>query len=127
MTQIKGTINYTLDIDPKGEEHGLIYENKMENDIAGIMIAAQVLTVQLGQWKEYKKQEKADKKKASHNIATIATGLRAIKPLMHSLLNTYDEFKEYQENAAKEQIEMLTNMGVLPKEESEEDVRDMNF
>lgn len=117
LTIIEGTINYKLEIDPEGQKHGLSYENKFENDIAGVMIACQVLTVQLQQWKTYKKEKGADTKKAGSNIANIASGLRSIKPLMHSLLDTYDEFKEYQDMMAKAKLEELQASKVEPKED----------
>jgi len=98
MIEVKGSMNYTLEIDPSGEKHGMSYDNKIENDIAALMVASQVLTVQLGQWKDFKKKcdSSADKKKAGSNIALIADALRGIKPLMHALLNTYEDYKKHQ-------------------------------
>lgn len=120
MTTITKSLNYTLEIDPTGEKHGISYENSIESDIASLMIAAQVLTVQLGQWKEYKKAAAGEgKKKASKNISDVAAALRGIKPLMNALLNSYDEYMAYQAQMEAEKKEMLQQNGMIPKEENE--------
>lgn len=118
MTHISGNINYELDIDPTGEKHGLSYDNKMENDIVGLMIAAQVLTVHLGQWKEHKaKLSGIDKKKVGAIIHSIGEALRGVKPLMTELLNSYDGYIAYQHSVSLKQAAFNQEQGVSPKEE----------
>jgi len=97
MTEVKGTMNYVLQIDPSGEKHGMSYDNNMQNDIACLMVAAQVMTIHLQAQKDYKKNSKnpSDRKAIAKNISLIADGLRGLKPLMNSLLNTYDDYQEY--------------------------------
>ena len=97
MTEVKGTMNYTLRIDPTEEgNHGISFDSSIENDIAALMVAAQALTVQSGQWKEFKKKctSSEDKKKAGANIALMGDALRGIKPLTTALCNTYEGFKK---------------------------------
>lgn len=119
MTKITGIINYTLEIDPTDEQHKLSYDNKFENDIVALMMSSQVLTIQLGQWKEYKKIETDSKKKkyAGKRIADCASALRAIKPLMLDLLNTYDDFVAHQAQIAAEKLNEFVQQGVEPKAE----------
>ena len=97
MTTVEGKMNYVLEIDPTGEKHGLKYDNNMENDIACLMVAAQVLNIHLNAQHEFKKQVKApsDKKNIAKNISILANALRGVKPVMHSLLNSYDSYKEH--------------------------------
>ncbi len=116
MSEIKGSINYTLTIDPTGQQHGLSYDNKLENDIVGLMVASQVLTVQLGQWKEYKKKEGIDKKKVGSNIALIAGALRSIRPIMLALLDSYDDYVAHQEDMSSKETEILKQPGLIPNE-----------
>ncbi len=116
MSEIKGSINYTLTIDPTGQQHGLSYDNKLENDIVGLMVASQVLTVQLGQWKEYKKKEGIDKKKVGSNIALIAGALRSIRPIMLALLDSYDDYVAHQEDMSSKETEILKQQGLIPNE-----------
>lgn len=97
MIEVKGSMNYTLLIDNSGEEnHGMTYDNSIENDIVSLMVASQALTVQLGQWKEYKKKctKPQDKKAAGSNIALLAAAIRGVKPLTNALLNTYEDYKK---------------------------------
>ena len=118
MTTITKSLNYTLEIDPTGEKHSISYENSIENDIASLMVSAQVLTVQLGQWKEYKKSAKGeDKKKASKNISEVAAALRGIKPLMNALLNTYDDYMAHQAFEEAQKKTALQESGLLPNED----------
>lgn len=117
MSEIKGTINYTLTIDPTGEQHGLSYDNKLENDIVGLMVASQVLTVQLGQWKEYKKQSGIDKKKVGSNIALIGGALRSIRPIMLAILDSYDYYIAHQEDLSSKEVELLKQQGLIPNTE----------
>ncbi|MFA7289600.1 MAG: hypothetical protein WC055_12055 [Melioribacteraceae bacterium] len=117
MKQITGKIDYVLEIDPNGDKHGLSYSNSIESDIVGLMISAQVLTVQLGQWKEHKKGLQGEhKKKVGAIISTIADALRGIKPLMTELLDSYDDFIAHQNQLAQMESEVLTDMNILPKE-----------
>jgi len=117
MKIITGSINYTLEIDPTGDKHSLSYDNKMENDIAALMISAQTLTVQLGQWKEYQKKVSGpDKKKVGANISQIADALRGVKPLMNALLDNYEGYIAYQNEMAAKQADFNVEQGVTPKD-----------
>jgi|SRR6185369_5091886 len=118
MKIITGSINYTLEIDPSGQKHSLSYDNKMENDIAALMISAQTLTVQLGQWKKMKAEMSGpDKNKVGANISLIADALRGIKPLMNALLDTYEDYIAYQHEIAAKQADFNVEQGITPKGE----------
>lgn len=97
MIEVKGSMNYTIRIDPSGENnHGISFDSNIENDIAALMIAAQALTIQSGQWKKFKKDCKSttDKKAAGSNISLLADAIRGVKHLTIALCNTYEGFKK---------------------------------
>jgi len=96
--EVKGTINYTLTIDPKGEDHSISYEDSIENGIAALMMATHTLGTQLEHQKEYKKKasSKVNKDAIGANINKISAAIRGVQVLQQAILNNYLEFKEHQ-------------------------------
>lgn len=122
MSEITGTIDYVLNIDPTGQKHTLDVPNTIEGDIVALMMAATTLTHKLHQQKELKKTLSGPNKRAvSENIANISAALRGLKPVMDSLCDAYYPYKQHQEELLNQQkAEDLTEQGILPKQDSEE-------
>lgn len=92
----EGQIDYTLTINDKGE-HGISYKTNLENDIAGLMIAAQVLEHNLVALREGKEGASGHMKKAlGKQISKMSVTLADLTILAKSLCDSYEHYKSLQ-------------------------------
>jgi len=99
MVNVEGKMQYKLSVDTEKESYSINYESTIENEIASLMVATQVLGVQLNNQKEFKKtaKGKANKDAVGSNIAKISSGIAGINSFLNALLNNYEDYKKFAE------------------------------
>lgn len=108
MVNVEGQMKYKLGIDTEKENYSINYESTIENEIASLMVATQVLGVQLNNQKEYKKTAvgKKNKDAVGSNIAKISSGIAGINSFLNALLNNYEDYKKFAEEQKKASAEI---------------------
>lgn len=84
------SIKYTLSInEPEG--HGILYQQSLDNDIAGLMIGLQVLETNLASLKNLKKEVKgAERKAVSSQISVMSRTISTLNMLVMQLCDSYE-------------------------------------
>lgn len=117
----KGTIEFELLInEPEGS--GAIYQSNIDNDIAAMLITANVLQSKIDAAKQAKKEteRKGMKDLIGKEIHLMSKGLAAINILANSLCAQYDQYVSYMENQraleVQNEITLAKETGEIPKE-----------
>ncbi len=97
------TIECELSVnEPEG--HGIRYKNNLENNIAGLMIGAQVLETNLASLKSVKKEASgAEKKAISYQISKVSKVIQGINELTMQVLDSYELLKASADLAEKKE------------------------
>lgn len=92
--KIQGNIDYEMLVnEPSG--NGIAYQSTVDNDLAGLMIAAQTVENNLNLLKDYKKEVKGkDKVLVAKNISEMSVLLSSLNKLTYSLFEHYEHFKK---------------------------------
>lgn len=123
MTNIKGTIDYEITKDEKGN-WGISYLQTPENDIASLAIALTVADLHQEYFKKGKKEAKTKKLKDAFGtmISRAAILSREAKGLFNHSIRMYIEYKGHQKLAADLESHVTENVTESKEEETSQNL-----